>query len=686
MARDYQSIFPKPGTLLHGADYNPEQWLDYPDKLEDDIRLMKEAKCNVMSVGIFSWASLEPEEGTFTFGWLDQILDQFQANGIYAFLASPSGARPAWMSEKYPEVLRVNEHRQRNLHGLRHNHCYTSPVYREKTEQMNTRLAERYAHHPAVIGLHISNEYGGECHCPLCQAAFRKWLKNKYGTLQQLNHDWWTTFWSHTYSSWEQIESPAPHGETMVHGLNLDWKRFVTDQTIDFYEHELRPFREANPKLPATANFMEAFDELDYAKFAKVVDFISWDSYPTWHYAADDTDLAAWVGMNHDWFRAMKDGEPFFLMESTPSTTNWQPLSKLKKPGVHMLSSLQAVAHGSDSVQYFQWRKSRGSSEKFHGSVVDHAGHSETRVFREVAELGQALEAAGELAGTTVQPEVAVIFDTENRWAVKDAQGPRNSGIHYEATVKDHYKAFWKQGVPVDVIGMDKDLSPYKVLVAPMLYMVREGVGEKIAEFVKNGGTLITTYWSGIVDGHDLCFLDGFPGPLREVLGIWSEEIDSLGDGEENTMIKRADVPELGGEYTLTELCDLIHTEGAEVLAAYRDDFYAGRPALTRNRYGGGQAYYIAARPEESFYDDFYASVLRESGVERLVDVPLPHGMTVQKRENNSHQYLFVSNFSEQKQSLTSKKLTGTNLVSGEAVHETLTLPPRGITIIKQSK
>lgn len=433
---------------------------------------------------------------------------------------------------------------------------------------------------PRSDRLHISNEYGGECHCPLCQAAFRKWLKNKYGTLQQLNHDWWTTFWSHTYSFWEQIESPAPHGETMVHGLNLDWKRFVNDQTIDFYEHELRPFREANPKLPATANFMEAFDELDYAKFAKVVDFISWDSYPTWHYREDDTDLAAWVGMNHDWFRSMKDGQPFFLMESTPSTTNWQPLSKLKKPGVHMLSSLQAVAHGSNSVQYFQWRKSRGSSEKFHGAVVDHAGHEETRVFREVAALGQALEAAGELAGTTVQPEVAVIFDTENRWAVKDAQGPRNSGVHYEATVKDHYKAFWKQGVPVDMIDMDKDLSPYKVLVAPMLYMVREGVGEKITEFVKNGGTLITTYWSGIVDEHDLCFLGGFPGPLREVLGIWSEEIDSLGDGEENTMVKRVDVPGLGGEYTLTELCDLIHTEGAEVLASYRDDFYAGRRSL----------------------------------------------------------------------------------------------------------
>src|SRR5699024_916685 len=390
--------------------------------------------------------------------------------------ATPSGARPAWMSEKYPEVLRVSANRVRNLHGLRHNHCFTSPVYREKVETINRKLAERYAGHPAVIGWHISNEYGGECHCDYCQAAFRKWLQRKYKKLEHLNDAWWTTFWSHTYTNWSQIESPAPHGETMVHGMNLDWKRFVTDQTIDFYRHEITPLKQANPDLPVNTNFMELFSGLDYAKFAKEVDFVSWDSYPTWHDLADEKERAAYTAMNHDWFRSMKEGRPFLLMESTPSKTNWQPISKLKRPGMHLLSSLQAVAHGSDSVQYFQWRASRGSSEKFHGAVVDHVGHEHTRVFKDVAEVGESLEKLDEVVGTRVDAEVAIIFDTENRWAVNDAQGPRNMGIKYEKTVREHYQTFWEKGVPVDVIDMNRDLSTYKLVIASMLYMLNPGV------------------------------------------------------------------------------------------------------------------------------------------------------------------------------------------------------------------
>ncbi|MBW7460387.1 beta-galactosidase, partial [Paenibacillus sepulcri] len=314
------------------------------------------------------------------------------------------------------------------------NHCYTSPVFREKVSIMNARLAERYSAHPAVIGWHISNEYGGECHCDYCQDAFRKWLKRKYGSLEALNQAWWTTFWSHTYTSWQQIESPAPHGETMVHGQNLDWRRFVSDQTIDFYLHEINPLKAVNPDLPCTANMMDLFDGLDYREFAKAVDVISWDAYPTWHESPAEDNVASWFAFNHDLFRSLKQ-KPFMLMESTPSQTNWQPVSKLKRPGMHRLSSLQAVAHGADTVQYFQWRKSRGSSEKFHGAVVDHVGHEHTRVFQDVASLGESLSHLSELIGTDVPAEAAILFDWDNRWAVNDAQGPRNQGIHYEETV-----------------------------------------------------------------------------------------------------------------------------------------------------------------------------------------------------------------------------------------------------------
>ena len=393
---------------------------------------------------------------------------------------------------------------------------------------MNKQLAERYAQHPAVVGWHISNEYGGECHCNYCQEAFRGWLKRKYVTLDALNMAWWTSFWSHTYTSWSQVESPAPHGENLVHAMNLDWKRFVTDQTVDFCRHEIAPLKAENTELPVTTNLMDAYEGLNYWKFADVLDVISWDAYPTWHDAADQSNLAAWFSLNHDMFRSLGGGKPFLLMESTPSLTNWQPVSKLKKPGMHLLSSLQAVAHGSDSVQYFQWRKSRGASEKLHGAVIDHVGHEHTRVFQDVAELGGALEKLTDLIGTRVPAQTALIFDWENRWAVKDSQGPRNMGIKYEQTVLSHYRAFWEQGVPVDVIDMDCDFSKYKLVVAPMLYLVRPGVGERIEQFVANGGTFVTTYWSGIVDENDLCFQGGFPGPLRKTLGIWSEEIDGL--------------------------------------------------------------------------------------------------------------------------------------------------------------
>ncbi|KRE64666.1 beta-galactosidase [Paenibacillus sp. Soil750] len=683
MTHKFHPISPKLPVLMHGADYNPDQWLHNPQVLEEDIRLMKLAGCNVMAIGIFAWAALEPAEGTFTFEWMDRILNTFAENGIYAWLSTPSGARPAWMSERYPEVRRVEANRVRNLYGIRHNHCFTSPIYREKTAIINTKLAERYGNHPAVIGWHISNEFGGDCHCAYCQDAFREWLQKKYGSLEALNAAWWTSFWAHTITDWSQVESPAPHGEYMVHGHNLDWRRFVTDQTVNFCKHEIDAVRGSNSALPVTTN-MHLIEGLDYRKFAEILDVISWDAYPTWHEGQNDSQLGASIAFYHDLFRSLKK-KPFLLMESTPSLTNWQSVSKLKQPGMHRLSSLQAVAHGSDSVQYFQWRKSRGSSEKFHGAVVDHCGHEYTRVFKDVAELGETLSTISEVIGTTTPSETAILFDWDNRWAVKDAQGPRNMGIHYEETILAHHQAFWEQGVPVDVISSEDDLSSYKLVVAPMLYLCREETGRKLERFVEQGGTLVTTYWSGIVNEHDLCHLGGFPGPLRKTLGIWAEEIEGLYDHDRNGLSMSIN-NQLGltGTFESHEICELIHTEGAEVLGVYTDSFYAGQPALTVNRFGKGKAYHMATRLKADFLQAFYSKLIEQTGVAKAMNTYIPQGVTVQVRTDTSMEYVFIMNFSGQSERISLDDRDYTLLESNETVKGVIDLPVNGIMLLKR--
>ena len=383
--------------LLHGGDYNPEQWLDRPDILAQDIELMKKARVNTVTLGVFSWSTLEPQEGVYTLDWLADIIHNLYANGIRTILATPSAARPAWLAHKYPEVRRVRADRVRELYNRRQNYCYTSPLYREKVRRIDQKLAQRFGSDPAVILWHISNEMGGDCHCELCQAEFRRWLQLRYGSLQALNKAWNARFWSHDYTAWEQIESPAPQGENAVQALALDWKRFVSDRHIDFLKFERDTVKELAPDAKFTANMMYRFDGIDYFKMAKEIDVASWDNYPTWHKPTETVEETALdTAMMHDLFYSMK-GKPFLLMESSPSFTNWQPISKQKKPGIAELAALQTVAHGADSVLYFQWRASRGAEEKFHGAVVGHDGRQDARAFTETVQVGEKLEKLSEI-------------------------------------------------------------------------------------------------------------------------------------------------------------------------------------------------------------------------------------------------------------------------------------------------
>ncbi len=524
---------------------------------------------------------------------------------------------------------------------------------------------------------HISNEFGGECHCDLCQNEFRKWLKEKYKTLDNLNKSWWTTFWSHTFNSWDQIESPSPIGENQVHALNIDWKRFVTDRTIDFMKHEINTVKKYNPNIPATTNFMYYYEGLNYFKFKDYVDVVSYDSYPEWH-SEDNIEVAYRVAAYFDIMRSIK-GKPFMLMESTPSMTNWQRVSKLKKPGMHKLASIQAVAHGSNTVQYFQWRKSRGSSEKLHGAVVDHYGKEDNRVFNDVKEVGITLESINKIINTNVKSDVAIVYDWENMWALNDSQGPRNIGLNYNDIVMDYYKVFWEQGINVDFIDMEGSLDKYKLVIAPLLYMTRNNFQDKIRSFVKSGGNFVMTYFSSIVNDTDLCYLGGFPGNLMEVFGLRSEEVDALYEYEKNEIkLYKNDKT-----YKCSEICDLIHAKEAEVLAEYNEDFYKGRPALTKNIFGKGTAYYICSRMEESFNKEFFNDLVNELKIERNLNINLPNGISLSTRENNNEKYFFLQNYLGEEKEIDLEKYILRDIITGKDYSGKIKLKPYEVLILE---
>lgn len=656
--------------LLHGGDYNPDQWLRYPDILEQDIALMKKAGINCVSLAIFAWASLEPEEGKYNFRWLEDIINRLCEEGIYTILATPSAAMPRWLTKKHPEVMTVSSMRVRNIPGCRHNFCPTSPVMREKIQDLDSRLAQKFANHPGVILWHISNELGGnntsgECHCPLCQEAFRNWLKNKYKTLDALNEAWWADFWSHTYTSWEQIESPAPNGDMEIHGLNLDWKRFCSDQMADFVKGEIDAVNQYG-NIPVTVNMMTFYKNLDYSKFAKIVDVISWDSYPSWHEEETEFKQATETAFMHDLMRSFKKA-PFLLMESTPSITNWKRINTQKRPGMHMLASLQAIAHGSNSVQYFQIRKGRGSSEKFHGAVIGHDSTENTRTFREVSEVGKVLNKISDRIYETVnKADVALIFDWENWWAVEDARGPINS-MRYVDTVLSHYRPFWKMAITTDIVSMDSDLSGYKIVIAPLAYMMKKDFAAQIRKFVRDGGVFVTTYWSGMADENDLCFMGGFPGLISDILGIEEEEIDAVTSCRKNTVFYK------GKSYNVGALRDVIHLSGAESIGEYESDYYCGKPAVTVNSYGKGKAYYICSENEDAFLDDFYRDLVKEAGINSNWKGELPFAVTVSKRQG-AEDFLFLQNFNEYAVSINLPRDYRT--IEGETLSGTLTLNP----------
>nr|WP_216855754.1 beta-galactosidase [Paenibacillus qinlingensis] len=674
-------IHPKLPKIWYGGDYNPEQW----DKevMDEDLRMFKLAGIDVATINVFSWALSQPNEDTYDFTWLDDIINRLHANGTYVCLATSTGAHPAWMAKKYPDVCRVDFEGRKHKFGKRHNSCPNSPTYRTYSERIAEKLAQRYQDHEAVLIWHVSNEYGGYCYCDNCAEAFRTWLQERYTTLDQLNKAWYTGFWGHTFYDWEEIEPPnalteeTPGDRSFFQSISLDYRRFMSDSLLDCYKLEYNAIRRHCPQLPITTNLMGLYKELDYFKWAPYLDVISWDNYPSL-----DTPVSL-TSMTHDLMRGLKDGQPFMLMEQTPSQQNWQKYNSLKRPGVMKLWSYQAVAHGADTILFFQLRRSAGACEKFHGAVIEHVGHEHTRVFRECAELGHELERLSDkVLDAKVKARVGIVFDWENRWAVGLSSGP-TIDLKYVDEVHKYYDALFQQNIQVDMIGTDTDLTGYDIVIAPVLYMVKEGYAKRVEQFVHAGGTFLTTFFSGIVNEYDRVTLGGYPGELRNVLGIWAEEIDALFPDQSNQIQLNEQWGGLEGSYQCGILCDLIHAEGAEVKAVYGKDFYQGMPALTVNKYGAGQAWYVASSPEPAFLQALLGNLCQDKGI--TAPIPPVPGVEVSTRINEQNEsFVFILNHNDQVTRVSLGDLKGTDLISGDFIELEATLAAKQVLIIEK--
>ena len=664
--------------ILYGGDYNPEQW---PEEVwEEDMRMFKLAHIDEVTLNVFSWASLQKDEETYDFSRLDKIMDLVKKNGIKVCLATSTAAHPAWMARKYPDILRTEHNGIRRKFGSRHNSCPNSPTYRKYSVALAEKLAQRYQGYDNIVAWHISNEYGGTCYCDNCEKAFREWLKEKYGTIDELNKAWDMAFWGHTLYDFDDVVVPDLRSEefdwdgvnrTNFQSISLDYMRFNSDSILECYRLEYEAVKKYTPDIPVTTNLMGAYKPLDYQKWSNYMDFISWDNYPAYD------SFPAKVSFSHDLMRGLKQGKPFCLMEQTPSVTNWHTYCKLKRPGVMRLWSYQAVAHGADTVMFFQMRRSIGACEKYHGAVIDHVGNENTRVFREITALGEELDKIGSaVLGGRTKSQIAIVFDWNNWWAAEYSAGPSKL-INYPQEIMQYYKALNEQNISVDIISVEDDLSGYRLVIAPLLYMCKDGFDEKIREYVKLGGTFLTTYFSGYVEDHDLVITGGYPGRLKDILGIWVEESDALPEGEENVFTYREKT------YPAGVLCDLLHLQGAKALAFYEKDFYEGMPVLTQNEFGEGKAYYVAARSNDEFYVDFLGGLCEELSIEPVANTP--EGVEATIRENENGKFLFLLNHRNGTANVILEK-GGEDILTNELYKagNRITLEKAGVAIIYQ--
>ncbi|WP_406223587.1 beta-galactosidase [Streptomyces canus] len=594
-----RSLTDRLGGLAFGGDYNPEQWDEAVWK-EDD-KLMRRARVNLATVGVFSWALLEPEEGRYDFAWLDAHLDRLHANGVAVDLATPTASPPPWFTLAHPDALPVTADGTRYTHGSRDAYCLAAPAYRNAARRIAGKLAERYGDHPALALWHVHNEYATLCHCDHTAAAFRVWLRARHGTLDALNEAWGTAFWSQRYTSWEQVLPPRATNWHKNPGQALDFRRYWSDEVVAAYREQRDAIR-AHSDRPVTTNLMlPAYQNVDLWTLARELDVVSSDQYPS----APGVDAAADVAFHADRARSLGGGRPWLLMEQGTSTVYDGDRILAKEPGDILRHTLGHIARGSEGALFFQWRQSRAGAETWHSAMVPHAGPG-GRIFGEVTQTGEAVARLGELAGSTVSAPVALLHSPDAWWAL-GVDGLPSAELGYHAAMEQAHRALWDSGVTVDFAHPDDELSHYPLVIAPALFLLSDASAENLRRYVAGGGTLLVQHASGYVDDRLHARLGGCPAaPLREALGIRVEEYRPLRRDERIT---------LSDDMQGTVWSESLHAEGAETLATYTHGMLAGSPAVTRNAFGTGHGWYLSTRLDDVGYGALVARLLDETGV-----------------------------------------------------------------------